>query len=475
MSTTTDRLVAHLRTLLGAAAVHDGPAARHVHEHDGSTLHGSRPPAVVYPRSTDEVVSIVRACAAFGHPFVARGAGTGLSGGAIALDDALVISLQRMTAILALDPVDRRARVQPGVANLAVSRAAAPFGLHYAPDPSSQAVCTIGGNVAHNSGGPHTLKRGVTVNHVLAAQLVLPDGTLCEVGGPERPGYDLVALLCGAEGTLGIVTEITLRLVPRPQGVATLLAAFPDTGGASRAVADIVGSGCVPAALEMLDDTVVAALRAAFGLEFPTGARALLLIECDGPQAGLDEQAEALAALCRAQGALSVRAARDERERAELWNARKRAFGALGRIARNYSTQDGVIPRTRLPEMLERVAEIAQRHGLRVANVFHAGDGNLHPCLLFDDGDEDERRRARRAGHEILLACLELGGSLSGEHGVGIEKREALARQFAPEDLALMARLRAAFDPAGLCNPGKILPLGRGCVETGSAARQVHA
>jgi glycolate oxidase subunit GlcD len=468
-----DGLLEALRDAVGHRKVVTDKGARLVHADDGSVLHPGMPRAIVYPTSTDEVAAVVRTCAAAGVPYVARGAGTGLSGGAIALDGGVVVSLQRMTAIVSVDAENRRAVVQPGVTNLAVSRAVERHGLYYAPDPSSQAVCTIGGNVAHNSGGPHTLKYGVTVDHVLALTLVLPDGGVTALGGPERPGYDLVALLTGSEGTLGIVTEVTVRLLRRPEAVTTLLAAFATPDEASRAVAAIIAGGVVPAALEMMDAVVVQALEAAFGFRYPEGAGALLLVEADGPRAGLDEEAEALAQACRDAGALSVRVAGDETERAELWVARKRAFGALGRIARNYYTQDGVIPRTRLPEMLARVAAIAARHRLRVANVFHAGDGNLHPCILFDDRDADEKQRVLAAGQEILAACVALGGSLTGEHGVGVEKREAMASMFQPADLDTMKRLRAAFDPAGLCNPRKLFPTGQGCVEVAPRHRQV--
>ena len=467
-------LLAALAAVVGPESVLAHDAARLVYAHDGSVLHPATPLAVVFPRSAEQVQGVVAACAARGVPFVARGAGTGLSGGAMALHGGVVVALNRMTAVLSVDAPNRRAVVQPGVTNLAISRAVAAHGLYYAPDPSSQAVCTIGGNVAHNSGGPHTLKYGVTVNHVLGVELVLPDGTRTRVSG-EGGGPDLLALLVGSEGTLGIVTEVTVRLLRRPAGVRTLLAALPGPDEACRAVTAIIASGVVPSALELLDGTVVAALEAAFGLRYPEGAGALLLIEADGPLAGLDEEAALLADACRAHGALSVRLAQDDAERAELWKARKRAFGALGRIARNYCTQDGVIPRTALPAMLARVSAIGARHGLRIANVFHAGDGNLHPCILFDDRDAGERARVRAAGEEILHACLEVGGSLSGEHGIGIEKREAMADQFTPADLALMARLRAAFDPAGLCNPGKLLPTGGTCLEVPPAHRQIPA
>ena len=465
-----ESVVPELRRQLGDAAVLCDPDEVLVYESDGSVLHPARPGAVVFPTTTAEVAAVVSTCAAAGLPFVARGAGTGLSGGAMALDGGVIVALNRMDRILAIDAVARRAVVQPGVANLAVSRAAAPHGLHYAPDPSSQAVCTIGGNVAHNSGGPHTLKHGVTVNHVLGLELVLPDGRVVRIGGPERPGYDLLALLVGGEGTLGIVTEITLNLVRLPEAVTTLLAAFPSPDHAARAVSAIIAAGVLPAALEMLDAVVVEALTAAFGLRFPEGAGALLVVELDGPAPGLDQDGAAAERLCAEHGALSVRRARDAAERADVWRARKQAFGALGRVTPNYCTQDGVIPRTQLPRMLARVAEIGARHGLRIANVFHAGD--LHPCILFDDRDADQRRRVALAGGEILDACLALGGSLTGEHGVGVEKRERMAALFGPDDLALMARLRAAFDPAGLCNPGKILPLGAACLELPPRARQ---
>ncbi|MCB9898259.1 MAG: FAD-binding protein [Planctomycetes bacterium] len=434
-------------------------------------MHDALPRAVVFPRDTADVAAIVRACADARVPFVARGAGTGLSGGATALDGGIVLALNRMDRVLAVDPVDRTATLEPGVRNLAVSEAAAEHGLFYAPDPSSQAVCTVGGNVAHNSGGPHTLKHGVTVNHVLGLTLVQPDGHVVRVGDGAC-GYDLLALLTGSEGTLGIVTEVTVRLLRRPETVVTLLAAFDSIEAASEATSAVIAAGIVPAALEMLDAEVVTALRAAFGFEFPGGAQALLLVECDGVLPGMDEELADVSTLLREHGALSLRAAHDDAERAEIWTARKKAFGALGRIARHYYTQDGVIPRTRLPEMLRRVREVAARRGLRVANVFHAGDGNLHPCILFDSDDDKTKRNVLEAGAEILRHCVELGGSLTGEHGVGVEKREWMSTLYAPDDLAVMARLRDALDPSGLCNPKKVLPLGAGCGELSALGRR---
>ena len=466
------RLLDALRRIVGADAVVHEPEQLVVFECDGSTLHEASPAAVVLPTRVEQVAALICACREHDRPFVARGAGTGLSGGALALDGGVVIALNRMDRILSLSPEDRLVRAQPGVRNLAVSEAAAEHGLFYAPDPSSQAVCTLGGNVAHNSGGPHTLAYGVTVNHVRGLQLVTPEGATIEIGGADRPGYDLLALLTGAEGTLGIVTRVDVNLTPLPESVRTALAAFPSVEAASEAVSAIIAAGIVPAALEMLDAAVVDALVAAFGFHFPAGAGALLLVETDGPLPGADEEADDAAELCRAHGALQVHTAADAAERAHIWKARKQAFGALGRIARNYYTQDGVIPRSQLPEMLRRVRAVAAEHGLRVANVFHAGDGNLHPCLLFDEDDAETRAKVVRAGGEILRHCLELGGSLTGEHGVGVEKREWMGLLFDPQDLLLMARLRDAFDARGLCNPKKILPTGARCGELAGMNRR---
>jgi glycolate oxidase len=459
------RFLDALRRIVGPASVLHEREELIVYDSDGSTMHAARPAAVVLPTDVDQVQAVVRACCEHDRPFVARGAGTGLSGGALALDGGVILALNRLDRLHSVDPVDRLASCEPGVRNLAVSEAAAAHGLFYAPDPSSQSVCTLGGNVAHNSGGPHTLAYGVTTNHVRGLQLITPEGERVEVGGADRPGYDLLGLLVGSEGTLGVVTRVDVNLVPRPEGVRTALAAFPDIETASGAVSAMVAAGLVPAALEMLDAQVVEALAAAFGFSFPPDAGALLLVETDGPLPGLDAEASAAADLCRAHGALDVTLAADDAERARIWKARKLAFGALGRISANYYTQDGVIPRSRLPEMLRHVREVAARSGFRIANVFHAGDGNLHPCILFDRDDEQTRARAYAAGGEILRHCVALGGSLTGEHGVGVEKREWMGLLFDPDDLALMARLRDAFDPHRRCNPGKVLPLGQGCGE----------
>jgi glycolate oxidase len=456
------RLAAELRDLVGEDGVIEERADLLPYECDGYTLEKAMPSAVILPRSTAETAAVVRALHAGGVPFVPRGAGTSLAGGTVAPPGAVMIGLSRMKRILALDPENRFAVAEAGVANLALSRAAAPHGLHYAPDPSSQATCTIGGNVATNSGGPHTLKYGVTTNHVLGVTLVLPDGTITTLGGPvaDRPGYDLTGLVVGHEGTFGVVTEVTVRLTPFPQAVRTFLGVFDSVADACRAVSGIIGAGIVPAALEMMDHEILGAVEAAFHLGLPLDAGAVLLIEIDGLAAGLDELGARIDAVCRGAGMRSLRVARDAAERQALWTARKRAFGAIGRLAPNYCTQDGVVPRSKLPEMLERIQAIAARHALRIPNVFHAGDGNLHPILLYDERDTAQVARVFAASHEILRDCIALGGSVTGEHGIGVEKISMLAELFSPEDLAAMCEVRAVFDPEGRSNPGKVFATG---------------
>jgi glycolate oxidase len=466
-----------LRRLVGEDGVVDRPAELLVYECDGYTLEKSVPAAVVLPRSTDEVAAVVRELAGRSIPFVPRGAGTSLAGGTAAPPGAVVIGLARMKRILAVDPVNRFAVVEAGCVNLALSRAVAGDGLLYAPDPSSQAACTIGGNVAANSGGPHTLKYGVTVNHVLGLRLVLPDGTITTLGGalgdgPGADGYDLVGLVVGHEGTFGIVTEVTVRLIPVAPAVRTFLAAFDSVAAACRAVSGTIAAGIVPAALEMMDQVIVRAVEEAFHVGLPLDAGAVLLIEIDGLAAGFDELEGRITAVCREAGMRSFRTARDEGERQGLWKARKRAFGAIGRLAPNYCTQDGVVPRSRLPEVLARIEAIGARHGLVIPNVFHAGDGNLHPILLYDEREPDQVARVLAASHEILEACLDLGGSVTGEHGIGIEKISLLARQFTPHDLATMRRVRAVFDPELRANPNKIFASGSGCGEGRRPGRQ---
>jgi len=468
------RLLAELRAIVGPDGCLARPEELFAYECDGLTLHNARPRAVVFPRSREQVQAIVRCCRSHGVSFVARGAGTGLSGGAIALEGGVVVECSRMNRILEIEPLDRYAVVEPGVVNLDLSRAAAPFGLFYAPDPSSQLVCTIGGNVAENSGGPHTLKYGTTTNHVLGLELVLPDGEVVELGDPTgaAPGYDLVGAVVGSEGTLGIVTRATLRLSPLPERVETLLAIFADVVSACRTVSGIIEAGLVPAALEIVDQRTIRAVEASvYAAGLPTDAGAVLLIELDGPELALPPQIERIRGIAAAAGALRIEVARDAAERQRFWRARKGAFGAMGRLAPDLYVHDAVVPRARLPEVLEAVCSIGDRYGLRLSNVFHAGDGNLHPNISFDRRDPGELERVMQAGAEILRACVDAGGMISGEHGIGSEKREFMGLVFSDADLGSMLRLRSAFDPDGVCNPGKIFPSTRFCAEANPKAR----
>jgi glycolate oxidase subunit GlcD len=419
------------------------------------------------------VVRIVRACAAHGRSFVPRGAGTGLSGGALACDEAVVIETSRMNRVLEVNPEERWARVQPGLVNTDLSRAVAPHGLFYAPDPSSQLACTIGGNVAENSGGPHTLKYGTTTDHVLALELVLPSAEVVRLGSTVgAPGYDLVGAVVGSEGTLGIVTEVTVHLEPIPEAVDTLLGIFDDVVSACRAVGEVIRSGLVPAALEILDRRTIEAVEASvYAAGLPRDAGAVLLVEIDGAPAALERQRERIRTIALGAGASRVDVARDADERQRFWAARKGAFGAMGRLAPDLYVHDAVVPRAKLPEVLERVCAIGDRHGLTLSNVFHAGDGNLHPNISFDRRDPGELDRVLAAGEEILRACVEAGGVITGEHGVGTEKRDFMALLFGEADLEAMKRLRRAFDPEQRSNPGKILPSTRFCMEANPKAR----
>ncbi len=464
---TTDALIAELRRLLGPEAVFSRPEELAVYECDAYTVPKMRPEAVVLPRNTDEVAAVVRLCARARVPFVPRGAGTGLSGGTLPTRGGVMIGLSRMNRIVAVDIANRRAVVEAGLVNLRLTEAVSSRGLCFAPDPSSQMVSTIGGNVAENAGGPHTLKYGVTTNHVLGVELVLPDGEVvwCGAAVEDLPGLDLTGVVVGSEGTFGIVTKAIVRLVPLPQGWRTLLAIFPSIDTASRAVSGILGAGVTPAALEMIDQTMLRAIEEAFHYGFPTDAGAVLLVELDGIEAGLDAQADRVEKVCAESGAVEVRRAHDADERAHFWKARKMAVGTVGRLAPSVATQDGVIPRTKLPEALKRIDEIAARHRVRICHVFHAGDGNLHPVTLFDERDADEAQRVLAAGMDILRVCIDLGGSLTGEHGIGTEKLDAMALMFTDDDLAVFRRVREAFNPDGLCNPGKVVPTGAECRE----------
>ena len=457
-------LVAELRRACGADAVITGEAERRTYESDGLVQYAVTPGVVALPGSADQVRAVVRACAAAGAPFVARGSGTGLSGGALPVQDGVLIALSRLRAIVEVDLDDARVVVEPGVTNLEVSRAVAPTHF-FPPDPSSQIVCSIGGNVAENSGGAHCFKYGFTTNYVTGLEVVLADGDVVALGGGEldRPGYDLVGAFVGSEGTLGVATRITLRVVPVPAAVRTLLAFFEGTEPAGRVVSDIVAEGLTPSAIEMMDRLAIAASEDATGAGYRRDAGAALLVELDGPQAECAACLDRVVALCERRGALELRVARDEAERERVWRARKAAFAAMGRISPTYYVQDGVVPRTRLPEVLARIEALAGEYGLSVANVFHAGDGNLHPLVCFRGADE--AARAEELAGLILDACVEAGGSITGEHGVGVDKKGHMPRLFGEPDLAAFQHLRCAFDPDGLANPGKVMPTPRLCGE----------
>lgn len=458
------RLVPLLRQIAGPDGVLWRPEDLLVYEYDGSIDRGL-PDLVVLPRTADEVAQIVRLAAAEGIPVVPRGAGTGLSGGAIAAQGGLAVGFARMNRILDVDVANRIATVEPGVINLDLSRAVAHLGLYYAPDPSSQRACTIGGNVAENSGGPHCLAYGVTQNHVLAVEAVLSDGSVVWLGDRtgSAPGYDLRGAFTGSEGTFGVMTKAVVRLLPLPEAVITTLAAFESVEAASRAVSAIIGRGIIPAALEMLDRVTIEAVEPAVHAGYPPDAGAVLLIEVDGLREAVQEQAQQVEDICNGQGARDLRRADDEAGRERLWAGRKAAISALGRLAPNYYILDGVVPRTKLPHVLRQVEAIGERHGLHIANVFHAGDGNLHPCVLFDEREPGAVARVLAAGGEIMRACVEAGGALTGEHGIGMEKREFMPWVYSNSDLAVMQRLRTAFDPAVMFNPGKLFPTGVAC------------
>ena len=459
-------LAGDLKRLLPPDALIDRPEQLKTYECDGLTGHRVVPSLVVLPATTEQVQGVVRACHAAGTPFVARGAGTGLSGGALPVADGVVVSLTRMNRILEVDLDSERIVVQPGVTNLQVTEAVIGAGLFYAPDPSSQQVCTIGGNVAENSGGAHCLKYGFTVNHVTGLLVVLPDGEAVRLGGKslESPGPDLLGAFVGSEGTLGIATEVTLRVVPRPECVRTVLAAFDSTDAAGGAVSGIVAARIMPSAIEMMDRLTIQAAEAAVQPGYPD-ANAILLVELDGCTPQVEEDLAAVEAICREHGSWEIRVAADDHERALLWKGRKSAFAAMGRVANDYYVQDGVVPRTKLPEVLRRIAELEREYDLRVGNVFHAGDGNLHPLVLYDARVEGEPERARLLAEAILEACIDAGGSLTGEHGIGIDKVCSMPLLFDADDLEAMQRLRRAFDPSGLCNPGKLFPTPRLCGE----------
>ncbi|MFO0276309.1 MAG: FAD-binding oxidoreductase [Planctomycetota bacterium] len=465
-----DSVERHLRDLLGDRRVLVSPDALLAWECDGFTVHKARPRAVVLPGSTAEVQAVVRLLHGERVPFVPRGAGTCLSGGPTAGPDAVVLDLSRMKQVLRVDADDLFAVVQPGVVNVELTAAVRQLGLHYAPDPSSQTVCTIGGNLAENSGGPHCFKYGMTQDHVLGAVVVLPDGEIArlgDAGGPRPPGLaDLLGVFCGSEGTFGVATEITVRLCRDQQGVRTLLASFASMADACRAVSAIVRHGLVPAALEILDRATIQAVEASvYRAGYPSDAAAVLLVELDGPTDVIAEEADEVRAAFAAHGALRSEEATDAAERKRLWKGRKGAFGAMGRLSTDLYVLDGVVPRSALECALDGIAAIGVRHGVTITNVFHAGDGNLHPNIPFDGRDAAETARVVAAGREILQLCVDLGGSISGEHGVGAEKLDHFGMMYGAADRDVMARVRAAFDPHGRCNPGKALPSRGACAE----------
>ena len=462
-------LVEPLRAIVGEKRVLARPGELRTYESDGLPGYQKRPALAVFPGTREEVIAVVRLLAERRVAFVARGAGTGLSGGALA-DDVVLLGLHRLKGILSIDAEDARAVVEPGVVNSSLGRAASAFGLHYAPDPSSQTACTVGGNVAENAGGPHCLKYGVTLNHVLAITVLLPSGEIVQLGNPdgETDGYDLLGAFIGSEGCFGVALDITVRLTKDPQAVRTLLADFSSVDAAAHAVSAVIAAGIVPAAMEMMDAATVQVVEASiYAAGYPTDAAAILLIELDGAAAGLDDDADRVVALCRASGARGVHSATDPVERARLWQGRKKAFGAMGRISPALVVQDAVVPRTKLPELLAEIHRIAERHDVRICNVFHAGDGNLHPNIGYDPTDAAEANRVHDAMSEVMHACIAAGGTITGEHGVGLDKMPYMVALFSADTLNAMCNVRAVFDPEHRANPGKVVPV--------HACREWHA
>jgi glycolate oxidase len=451
---------------LGERAILTGPADLRLYEYDGG-VDRHKPEAVVFPSSTGEVVAIVKAAVAHNVPIVGRGAGTGLSGGSIPRAGGIVISFSRMNRILEIDIPNERAVVEPGVVNLDVTLAVQPYGYFYAPDPSSQRACTVGGNVAENAGGPHTLAYGVTTNHVVSLEVVLPDATVLQIGEKELdlPGYDLLGLLTGSEGTMALVTKIGVRLMRQPEAVKTMLAIFNTPDEAGNTVGELTARQLMPVALEMLDGPMIRMIEDATHAGYPRDAAAVLLIEMEGLAEAVETQADLVGAVCRECGAAEVRIAKSPEERDLLWKGRKNAFGAIGRISPSYYVQDGVVPRTKIVQTLAAIGEISRKYNLVISNIFHAGDGNLHPIILFDSRKEGELERARLCGDEILSYCISVGGSITGEHGVGMEKMELMAHLFSDESLEMIRRFKNLFDPQCRLNPGKVLPTGKGCLE----------
>tara|TARA_Y100001934_G_scaffold244782_2_gene302522 strand:- start:1801 stop:3273 length:1473 start_codon:yes stop_codon:yes gene_type:complete len=470
ISMPSTNLIEELRAIVGEDGIVSNEQELLVYECDAYTLQKNLPTAVVLPQTTDQVAAIAKLCNRLKIPVIPRGAGTSLSGSVLAIDGGVMIALTRMNRVLEIDARNRRALVEAGCVNAWITRDAAPHGLFYAPDPSSQPACTIGGNVATNSGGPHTLKNGVTTNHVLGYEIVLPDGSIewlgvTPNGGEDVPGYDLRGAAIGCEGMFGIVTRVLVRLMKTPPAFKTFLGIFESVDKASQTVSDIISAGIVPGALEMMDQLITRAVEEAYQFGFPLDAGAVLIVELDGLPAGVEAQGEQVEKICRNNGAREVRVAKDDSERAAIWKCRKRAFGAIGRLSPNYVTQDGVVPRSKLPEMMRFIRATSKKYNLRIPNVFHAGDGNLHPLILFDERREGEVQRALEAGHDILEKCIALGGSVTGEHGIGAEKIDFMPKQFSADDLDAMQTLRRAFDPEQRFNPHKMFPGAKRCAE----------
>lgn len=466
-----ERIAKALFKIIGPDGVIADPDELKVYETDGLTIYKALPDFVVLPRTTEQVVEVVKLCHQEKIPFVPRGAGTGLSGGALALEGGILIGLNRMNRILEIDDENMRALVEPGLVNIWLTNAISSRGYYYAPDPASQTACSVGGNVAENSGGPHCLKYGVTTNHILGLEVVTATGELLWIGGKtlDPLGYDLTGVFVGSEGTFGIATKILVRILKKPEAVKTLMAVFEGIEDASATVSGIIAKGIIPAAIEMMDNLSIQAVEKGVHAGYPTDAGAVLLIEVDGPRPEVEALVDPIIQVCKENHVREVRIAKDDAERLLLWKGRKAAFAAMGHLSPDYYVQDAVIPRTKLPQILKEIEELSRQNGVRVANVFHAGDGNLHPLILYDGRNEGELERVEAMGAEIMKRCIAIGGAITGEHGVGLEKRDFMPLMFTPDDLAALQKVKKVWNPEGLLNPGKIFPTSKSCVEVGAA------